>query len=125
MFRDCDANSLTVGDPVTVLRSGRSALTARSHGTIEKFGTKLVHVRLTTARLESYDGEIHTFDPVELRKGHHGQPRHPQGPFGEMRESLEALQIRRINALINEAVARGVITQNQGTALESLACEVD
>lgn len=125
MFRDCDSSELAVGDDVTVMRSSRHTSVDRSHGTIEKFGTKLVHVRLTRARTDLYDGQLLGFEPNELRKGHHGRPRHPGGPTAEIQEHVTAYRNAAFDRLVKKAVERGVITDAQGEAIKPLYGEVD
>ncbi|WP_409489241.1 hypothetical protein [Amycolatopsis sp. cmx-11-12] len=124
MFRDRDGNDLKIGDSVTVERSSRRRFVEGSHGTVEKFGTKLVHVRLTRARMDLDDGVVCGFEPDELRKGHHGRPRHPEGTGGEMREAMLKFRNESFDALITKAVERGVITPDQGEAMKPLYGEV-
>lgn len=124
MFKDAEGNELAIGDEVTVGRSQRHRLADGSHGVIQKFGTKLVHVRLTLARTEMDDGRIYGFEPQDLRKGHHGRPRHPQGWFGEMQETLISYRNNAFDQLITTAVERGVITAGQGEAMKLLYDEV-
>lgn len=125
MFRDIDGNELTIGDRVTVVRSSRHTFAGRSHGVAEKFGTKLVHVRLTHARSQLDDNSLKGFDPDELRMGHHGRPRHPEGFVGEMREQLTEFQNDQLNKLIAMSIERGVINDEQAEVMRLLMKELE
>lgn len=125
MFRDRDGNELVIGDEVTVLWSSRRKFVEGSHGTVEKLGTKLVHVRLTRARMAMDDGVVCGFEPGELRKGLHGRPRHPEGLGGEMREHMTKFRNESFDALVSKAVEREVITSSQAEAMKLLYGEID
>lgn len=124
MFRDTDGSELAVGDSVTVERSNRQRFTSGSHGRIEKFGTKLVHVRITTGRSERDDNALLTFDAHELRKGLHGRPRHPDGPWAEMQEIVADFQNGQIDQLLTISVERGVISEEQAESMRQLTSEL-
>lgn len=124
MFRDTDGSELAVGDSVTVERSSRQRFTSGSHGRIEKFGTKLVHVRITTGRSERDDNALMTFDPHELRKGLHGRPRHPGGRWAEMQEIVADFRNEQVDRLLSVSVERGVISDEQADAMRQLASEL-
>lgn len=125
MFKDCDGNELRTDDPVTVIYAKRHKFAGGSHGTVVKFGRTLVHVRLTYARMEIDDGQVHGFDPGELRKGHHGRPRHPEGRGAEMRELFTNYRNDAFDSLIGIAVERKVITPAQADAMKTLYGELD
>lgn len=120
-MRDQNGRILAPEDPVTVRPPFDSVDSVgrryhRAHGTVVRFGTKRVLIRITRGSSDYIDGDEARILPGDLEYGHHGTPRVDD----QLAEAWLGARRSPVSEAAKLAAEAGIITEHQADSLVQL-----